>query len=507
MRQFTLITLILFLVAESICNGQNKHDTVSLLIDFNAGSTIELNYKNAVDSMMFQTSFYNFFPNDYITSVPIKFQGSGTKYLNLKTQMPQKVNLSIGFVSSKSATFPSDTLLFNINQSTACFLVPYDTLRISVDFSKKKQIPECIKYSGRWAQLSDYYKNKELFFHRSDFIGQKGLTASTAPDFISFNKVLDSLTRLELIYLSDYYHRNLLPKWFLEYEESDIRYFSYSLKISEPMLMRRMRGIDKPVPKDYYNFLNDRPLNNMTAILSIYYYLFLDYYFSMYESPLEDSRKPDSNYTTKRNEAFISHSKKDFTEYISDILLARSIDLEMGNGYITKKEYDLYCNEIHSADLKQYLERRYNKQYVLKEGDTAPYFYLKNERNKSVSLNQFEGNIVYLSFWFTGCKPCIKEIPDENHLVDVFKNEKVKIISICMQSPEESWRQIIEKYGVKSITLFAMGNWNKLLKEKYDIESFPHHVLIDKHGKIILNKCQRPEAGAEQVIRKWLDKP
>ena len=49
-----------------------------------------------------------------------------------------------------------------------------------------------------------------------------------------------------------------------------------------------------------------------------------------------------------------------------------------------------------------------------------------------------------------------------------------------------------------------MGNWNKLLKEKYDIESFPHHVLIDKHGKIILNKCQRPEAGAEQEIRKSL---
>ncbi len=77
---------------------------------------------------------------------------------------------------------------------------------------------------------------------------------------------------------------------------------------------------------------------------------------------------------------------------------------------------------------------------------------------------------------------------------------------VCMQSSEESWRQIIEKNGVKSILLFSKGNWDKLLKEKYDIESFPHHVLIDKHGKIILNKCQRPAAGVEQEIRKWLVK-
>ncbi len=293
MRQFTLISLLLVSGALTICTGQSKHDTVSHLIDFNASSTIEINYQNAVDSMMLQVSFYNFFPNDYINTDPIKFKGNGKKYLNLKTQMPQKVNLSIGFASSKSATFPSDTILFNSNQSTTCFLVPYDTLRINVDFSKKEQTPRCIKYSGRWAQLSDYYKNKELFFHQSNFIGVKGLTANTAPDFASFNKVVDSLTQLELVYLQDYNKKSILPKWFSEYEESDIRYFSYSLKISEPMMMRRMRNIDKPIPKDYYNFLNDRPLNNRAAILSIYYFLFLDYYFSMYQSPFEDSKKLD----------------------------------------------------------------------------------------------------------------------------------------------------------------------------------------------------------------------
>jgi peroxiredoxin len=143
---------------------------------------------------------------------------------------------------------------------------------------------------------------------------------------------------------------------------------------------------------------------------------------------------------------------------------------------------------------------------VLKQEYEAPYFYLKNEQNESVTLKNFAGNIVYITFWFTGCKPCIKEIPDENHLVEVFKNEKVKIVSICMNSSEESWRECIQKYGIKSVALICKGNWDKLLKEKYDINAFPHHAIIDKHGKIIVNKWQRPLPEAEQEIRKWLTK-
>jgi peroxiredoxin len=181
------------------------------------------------------------------------------------------------------------------------------------------------------------------------------------------------------------------------------------------------------------------------------------------------------------------------------------LDNEINSSYVTKKEYTLYSNAIHSADLKMYLEQRYTNKYVLKEGDEAPYFYLKNDKNENISLNSFAGNIVYITFWFTGCKPCIKEIPDENHLVEVFKNEKVKIVSICMNSSEESWRECIEKYGIKSITLITKGNWEKILKEKYDINAFPQHVLIDKHGKIIVNKLS-PITAAEQEIRKWLEK-
>ncbi len=489
-----------------MCLGQNKSDSISLHIDLNGHSTIELNFQNVTDSMVLQADFSNFFPPSYIDSDPLRFQGSGKMYLNLKTQMPQKVGISVAFVSPKSAIHPSDTILYNSDRSTTCFLVPNDTLRITIDFSKSEPLPRCLEYSGKWAQVSEYYRNKEINFHKSDFIGIKGMTANTAPDYESFSKIIDSLTQMELNYLKNYDLTSILPKWFVDYEESDIKYFAYSLKISEPMLMKRMRNIDKPIPKDYYSFITEQPFNNQAAILSVYYFLFLEFYFDQYLMPYTDSTQKDTTYGSKRLDGFITHSVKNYDKNISDILLALKLDQGISNWHVPIEVYTSYTNALRNSDLKQYLEHRYTNKYVLKEGDMAPEFYLKNEHNESVSLKSLKGNIVYITFWFTGCKPCIKEIPEENHLVDVFKNEKVKIVSICLNSSEESWRGCIDKYGIKSIALLCRGNWEKILKEKYDVNAFPHHAIIDKQGKIIINKWRSPSTDAEEEIRKYLTK-
>ncbi len=36
-----------------------------------------------------------------------------------------------------------------------------------------------------------------------------------------------------------------------------------------------------------------------------------------------------------------------------------------------------------------------------------------------------------------------------------------------------------------------MGNWAKILSDKYYITAVPHYVIIDKKGGIIVNKANR----------------
>ena len=109
------------------------------------------------------------------------------------------------------------------------------------------------------------------------------------------------------------------------------------MKIGEPSLMKRMRGIDKPIPKDYYSFIKECPLNNQAAILSVYYFLSLDRYFSMIQMPYTDSTQKDTNFASKRLHGFITNSVKNYDENISDLLLAYKLDEGISNRSVPRR--------------------------------------------------------------------------------------------------------------------------------------------------------------------------
>ncbi len=498
------ILYIPILMCSLLAYGQSS-DTLPVKFDVNNHGVIEFNYRNITDSMSLVTGIVTLLPTTYVESDPVKFIGTGKICLDLKIQMPLKVNLSLFFCFPKLVKKSSDTIYFNEDTSTTCFLVPDDTLRVTLDLAKNCPLQRCIFYSGKWAELSDYYKNKENYFKTSDFIRMKAIVANRAPDYHSFIQQEDSLTNIELTYLRQYDRENVLPKWFADYEENDIIYSSYVGKISQVAVMKRIRNSSEPLPQNYYAFVDEHPLNNPGAVLSVYYFTFLQMNFSMVQMPYTDSTLFDSTFPMKRLHGFINSAVQNFDENISDLLLAYQLEEGINNWHVPVNEYTLYINAIRNPDLKRFLDSSYVNKYVLKEGDAAPYFYLKDEHDKTVTLKTFEGNLVYITFWFVGCKACMQEIPEENRLVEKFKDKKVKIVSICMISSEESWKECIQKKGMKSITLFCKGNWGNLLKEKYDINAYPQHVIIDKHGKIIVNKVS-PISEAEQLLRKYLDK-
>jgi peroxiredoxin len=257
-------------------------------------------------------------------------------------------------------------------------------------------------------------------------------------------------------------------------------------------------------PDDYFSFSKELPLQNEQAIASMYYFLFLRSYFTEVWEPENQKIFPDSGQNVQRLKDLVLYSQSKFSPYISDILLAMELDMLIDLNNISEDKYSILIEAINDEALKKYLKSHYINREILKPGDDAPGFYLKNIDNEYFSLADFKDSIIYLSFWSTGCKPCLKEIPEENRLVGFFNNEKVKIINICMSSTEESWRNVTEKYQLKTINLFATGNWEKILEKSYDIKSFPHYVIIDKNGRIIENKTIRPGNGAEQKIKRYI---
>ena len=67
---------------------------------------------------------------------------------------------------------------------------------------------------------------------------------------------------------------------------------------------------------------------------------------------------------------------------------------------------------------------------VVKVGDEAPNFHLRDLAGNVVSLSQLRGKIVLLNFWATWCGPCRVEMPAMEQLYHTFPRGEFEILAV-----------------------------------------------------------------------------
>lgn len=137
------------------------------------------------------------------------------------------------------------------------------------------------------------------------------------------------------------------------------------------------------------------------------------------------------------------------------------------------------------------IDSKYKQLTRLEKGRPAPDFELKNMQGESISLDDFKGNVVYLDFWASWCRPCIEEMPAFKKLQEDFAASNIKFVSIGIESKKESLEKLIQAQGLEGIHLFDPAQ-EEDLKKRYNVEGIPRYVLIDSDGKMIEKKAKRP---------------
>jgi thiol-disulfide isomerase/thioredoxin len=70
-------------------------------------------------------------------------------------------------------------------------------------------------------------------------------------------------------------------------------------------------------------------------------------------------------------------------------------------------------------------------------GDDFKPFNERDINNENLTLKKMKGKVFVINFWFIGCPPCCKEIPELNTLVDHYKDNKdVVFIAICLDQAD-----------------------------------------------------------------------
>lgn len=107
-------------------------------------------------------------------------------------------------------------------------------------------------------------------------------------------------------------------------------------------------------------------------------------------------------------------------------------------------------------------------------------------------LDLYKGQVIYLDFWASWCRPCKNEMPHSAKLKEKLKGKDVVFVYMSSDQNEAAWRKAVNELNIVGENFRTNKNvyqgYNSLLNVRY----IPRYVLINKEGKIVDENAKRP---------------
>ena len=138
------------------------------------------------------------------------------------------------------------------------------------------------------------------------------------------------------------------------------------------------------------------------------------------------------------------------------------------------------------------------------KGMDAYPFSLPDSAGRLYTLKDFEGKLVIMDFWFTGCMACENLAKVMIPIAKELKDEKVVFVTVSIDTKKEIWLRSLKSgkfTNGHSVNLYTegKGHFHELIKH-YNINSYPQLILIDSKGKLITSAAEIPKKNSAQAF-------
>jgi thiol-disulfide isomerase/thioredoxin len=131
------------------------------------------------------------------------------------------------------------------------------------------------------------------------------------------------------------------------------------------------------------------------------------------------------------------------------------------------------------------------------EGKPAPAFTLVDLAGKKVSLADFKGKPVLITFWATWCGPCKLEMPWLEEFNKKYAPQGLVTLGIATDEvPKSVVTGVIQKAGVTYTTLLAD---DKVTDAYGGVSYVPQSFYVDRTGKIFLETAGLNDDGKDEI--------
>ncbi|WP_406684470.1 TlpA family protein disulfide reductase [Seonamhaeicola sp. MEBiC1930] len=128
---------------------------------------------------------------------------------------------------------------------------------------------------------------------------------------------------------------------------------------------------------------------------------------------------------------------------------------------------------------------------------TSYNWQLKDNQGILFNFEETKGKVVLINFWATWCPPCIAEMPSLQKLYNDY-NDKIVFLFVT-----DDWFKETNSFLEKNDYTFKVYRPDSK-HEIFKIKTIPRTFLIDKKGKIIIDKTGASNWNSD-TVRKTID--
>ncbi len=120
-----------------------------------------------------------------------------------------------------------------------------------------------------------------------------------------------------------------------------------------------------------------------------------------------------------------------------------------------------------------------NLKYVSKT--TIPNFKGMEPDESEINFSEFQGRVVYISFWASWCGPCLQNFRDTYAVRQQLEKRGVVFLNVNLDESTELWKKALARENIVGKNIFALEL--QALQEVSRISTLPHYILVNKAGQ------------------------
>jgi len=112
----------------------------------------------------------------------------------------------------------------------------------------------------------------------------------------------------------------------------------------------------------------------------------------------------------------------------------------------------------------------------------APDFEMSMEDGSKKRLSDFKGEVIYLSFWASWCKPCINGFNKYRAMREQMDSIGVIMLNVSIDEDPDKWRSAIKEHHPTGLHAIVPHD---MVREAYQMYNVPRYEIVGRRGQFL----------------------